>query len=77
LNVFSFADVSTDGDRSAAGAGDLLDRSRARGFVQVQDADGHPVRGQPARGGGAYPPRRTRHDRDSLCHRRLLFSSHN
>ena len=42
------AHVGTYRDRAAARVGDLLDRARARGLVQVKDRHRHPVRGQPA-----------------------------
>ena len=48
--------------------GDLLHRPGAGPLVQVKDGHGHPVRGQPARGGGTDAAGRAGHDRDSLCH---------
>jgi hypothetical protein len=67
------AHVGAHRERAAARVGDLLHRPGAGRLVQVKDCHGHPVRGQPARGGGTDAAGRAGHDRDFLCH--LVFLS--
>src|SRR5216684_1413800 len=74
-DLVALAHVGAHRERAATGVGDLLDRPRARGLVQVEDRHGHPVRGQPTRRGGTDAAGRAGHDRDSLCHVGSLLCS--